>query len=178
MTPLRLHDIIKASRSLKVTVGCSIWLMEHFDDETAFFLWRIAPARSPPTAETFFLSSMYVFNDKNGNTIINYCEMCFVSIFHCPPAARAKIEQLDGRAHNRHHGITFKNPRVRITASSWIHSAAHPVSKLAHHVILFGDVKCDGTRTVCSGSWLIQLYCRRKGEVLWTLWLLFNIYYL
>lgn len=139
--------------------------MEHFDDETAFFVTDCT-SKTSPHCRNIFLSSMYVFNDKNGNTIINYCEMCFISIFHRTPAARAKIEQLDGKAHNRHHGINFKNPTVCITAASWIHSAAHPVSKLAHHVILFGDVKCDGTCAVCSGSWLIQLYCHRKGEVL------------
>lgn len=83
--------------------------------------------------------------------------------------------------HNRHYCVTFRTNNSTVQHHGCaIASLCPALCILSLHAMWFGDVKwCGGSRNglTCSGCRLvIQLYSSWVGEVLWSLWLLFNIY--
>lgn len=119
--------------------------------------------------------SMYVFKDKTEHTIINYCEMCFVSVFHRHPGISFETQQLDGKAHDQRRrtwGVLAPRRLVRVTLR-------HVVFLSSHYRVTSGHVKCNGACMIRSCSWAkIQLYCGRKGRSHGHRGCCFNIYYL
>lgn len=85
---------------------------------------------------------VYVFKDKTENTIINYCEMCFVSVFHRRPGISFEVRRLDGKARDR-----------RGWEPEWGEGGVAPSCIQACITVWFpGDVKCDGACTIRSCS--------------------------
>lgn len=105
--------------------------------------------------------SMYVFKDKTENTIINYCEMCFVSVFHRRPGIKFEVQQLDGKAHDQRRrtwggGGFAPQPLRGVTRRHVVYLSLH----------YRGDVKCDGACTIRSCS-LAKKIKKDNSALLW-----------
>lgn len=113
---------------------------------------------------------------KLKNTIINYCEMCSVFVFH-PPLPRHLVRNTaTGRPSTWSLPQNLKGLVLQPLRSV---TRRHVVCLSLHYSVISGDVKCNGACMIRSCSWAkIQLYCGRKRRSHGHRGCCFNIYYL